>query len=125
MGAPAVIYVLLSARDNTRGGPFRPTPCCGGPPIATDLTRGPTLPFSLQAYVDYAGRPFAVGEYWHGETRALVNYVRAAGGSLAAFDFALYYHLQRAVESGDFGILNAYGNLNGLVGIGLGSHDSP
>ena len=46
-----------------------------------------------------------------------MNYVRAAGGSLAAFDFAFYYHLQRAVETGDFGILDACGNLNGLVGV--------
>ncbi|OEH77923.1 alpha catalytic domain-containing protein [Cyclospora cayetanensis] len=72
---------------------------------------------SQQAFVEHLGRPFTVGEYWHGDTRALVNYVRAAGGSLAAFDFAFYYHLQRAVETGDFGILNACGNLNGLVGI--------
>lgn len=70
-----------------------------------------------QAFVEHLGRPFTVGEYWHGETKALVNYVRAAGGSLAAFDFAFYYHLQRAVETGDFSILNACGNLNGLVGI--------
>ncbi|CDJ36946.1 Alpha amylase, catalytic domain containing protein, putative [Eimeria tenella] len=70
-----------------------------------------------QAFVENLGRPFTVGEYWHGDTAALVNYVRAAGGSLAAFDFAFYYHLQRAVESGEFGILNACGNLNGLVGI--------
>ncbi|KAL8270801.1 hypothetical protein Esti_005275 [Eimeria stiedai] len=84
--------------------------------IRIDMAGGYAPQFQ-QAYVEHAGRPFAVGEYWHGETRALVNYVRAAGGSLAAFDFALYYHLQRAVESGDFGILNACGNLNGLVGI--------
>ncbi|KAL8426409.1 hypothetical protein Efla_006761 [Eimeria flavescens] len=84
--------------------------------IRIDMAGG-YAPRYQQAFVDHVGRPFTVGEYWHGETRALVNYVRAAGGSLAAFDFALYYHLQRAVESGDFSILNASGNLNGLVGV--------
>eukprot|EP00070_Physeter_catodon_P031318 XP_028338212.1 alpha-amylase AMY3-like [Physeter catodon] len=70
-----------------------------------------------KSYVDSVDRPFAVGEYWDGSTSTLANYVRAGQGSLAAFDFALYYVLKRCVESQDFTELNACGNLNGLLGV--------
>lgn len=78
---------------------------------------GGYAPQYQKAFVEDLGRPFTVGEYWHGDTLTLLNYVRAGGGAFAAFDFALYYHLQRAVESGDFGILKTQDRINGLIGI--------
>nr|CCA30065.1 unnamed protein product [Neospora caninum Liverpool]CEL71304.1 TPA: unnamed protein product [Neospora caninum Liverpool] len=70
-----------------------------------------------KAYIDSVDRPFTVGEYWDGCTETLANYVRAGQGSLAAFDFALYYVLKRCVESQNFHELNACGRLNGLIGV--------
>eukprot|EP00920_Eleutheroschizon_duboscqi_P007360 GHVT01016870.1.p1 GENE.GHVT01016870.1~~GHVT01016870.1.p1 ORF type:complete len:408 (-),score=89.04 GHVT01016870.1:750-1973(-) len=70
-----------------------------------------------RSYVEHASAPFGVGEYWNGDFRVLHNYTAAAGGTLAAYDFAFYYVLRRCVESGNFAEMNRDGGkLNGLVG---------
>ncbi|PFH33379.1 putative Alpha-amylase AMY3 [Besnoitia besnoiti] len=84
--------------------------------IRLDMAGGYGVRFQKD-YVDSVDKPFTVGEYWDGRVEALVNYVRAGQGSLAAFDFALYYVLKRCVESQNFQELNAYGRINGLIGI--------
>ncbi|KEP61358.1 UNVERIFIED_CONTAM: Alpha-amylase AMY3, putative [Hammondia hammondi] len=84
--------------------------------IRLDMAGGYGVAFQ-KSYIDSVDRPFTVGEYWDGCTETLANYVRAGQGSLAAFDFALYYVLKRCVESQRFHEMNSCGRINGLIGL--------
>eukprot|EP00921_Rhytidocystis_pertsovi_P020825 GHVQ01033188.1.p1 GENE.GHVQ01033188.1~~GHVQ01033188.1.p1 ORF type:complete len:852 (-),score=66.74 GHVQ01033188.1:255-2810(-) len=67
-------------------------------------------------YIKHLGCPFAVGEYWNGNAAVLQNYAGGGQNVIGVYDFALYYTLRHAVESGDFGALNDNGKINGFLG---------
>lgn len=67
-------------------------------------------PHFQEQYVRAAGSPFAVAEYWHGDVNVLKNYVNKTKGSVAVFDFPVYYTLKHAIRENDFGGLRWDGN---------------
>eukprot|EP00918_Siedleckia_nematoides_P066787 GHVU01145280.1.p1 GENE.GHVU01145280.1~~GHVU01145280.1.p1 ORF type:complete len:789 (-),score=157.08 GHVU01145280.1:1095-3461(-) len=83
--------------------------------LRLDMAPGYSTNYQVE-YVDSVTTPFAVGEYWSGDVTVLENYVKTGQGRLAAFDFAFYYFLRRAVEENDFSEMNHHGRMPGLVG---------
>ncbi|CAE8624869.1 unnamed protein product [Polarella glacialis] len=67
-------------------------------------------------YVRAAGCPFAVAENWNGDANGLQDYVRECQGTMAVYDFPLYYVMKRCIHSNNFEDLNCGGRLAGIAG---------
>jgi alpha-amylase len=75
-------------------------------------------PHFQEQYVRAAGSPFAVAEYWHGDVNVLRNYLNKCKGTVAVFDFPVYYTLKHAVRSNEYGGLRWDGNrAPGIMGL--------
>jgi len=83
--------------------------------LRLDYVIGYATEFQEQ-YVRAARSPFTVAEYWHGDTDVLRKYVHKTKGTVAVFDFPVYYALKNCIRRNDFCGLRCDGRAPGIMG---------
>lgn len=73
-------------------------------------------PDYTKIYMEQTRPSFAVGEYWDTNKELIINWVKAAGGSITAFDFPTKGILQTAVQGDLSRLKDSNGGLPGLIG---------
>jgi len=84
--------------------------------LRIDMAKG-YGPWLQEDYVESAGQPLAIAEYWEGNTDKLRDYIAGTHNRVAVFDFPTYYCLKDCIHANDFtNLLSEDGRLPGIMG---------